>query len=133
MQNESIFRGQLRNPKKGDWTELVQKDLADFQIFLTLKEIKSLKAENFKKKVINACKDYVFDKLLNAMWRKNIKKGRNIQYSKLEIQPYHSKVNFKNKYGKTEVTNEQLLCPMCNVHIDNEENLLQCSEIVNNL
>ena len=42
------------------------------------------------------------------------------------------KVNFKNKYDKNEVSNEQLLCPLCSVHIDDEENLLVCSELVNN-
>ena len=42
------------------------------------------------------------------------------------------KANFKNKYDKNEVSNEQLLCPLCNNHIDNEENLLLCSELVNN-
>ena len=150
----SVFRAQLRNPSKGDWTELVRKDLVDFDIFLTLKEIKSISAENFKKKVTNACKSYVFKKLINDMRRKDIKKGSNIQYSKLEMQKYlitdklttkeikflfklrtnmvDFKANFKNKYDKNEVSNEQLLCPLCNNHIDNEENLLLCSELVNN-
>ena len=88
------------------------------------------------------------------MRRKDIKKGSNIQYTKLEIQKYlitdklttqeikflfklrtnmlDFKVNFKNKYDKNEVSNEQLLCPLCSVHIDDEENLLVCSELVNN-
>ena len=88
------------------------------------------------------------------MRRKDIKKGSNIQYTKLEIQKYlitdklttqeikflfklrtnmlDFKVNFKNKYDKTEDSNEQLLCPLCNVHIDDEENLLLCTELVNN-
>lgn len=156
-QNEmlpSVFRAQLRNPSKGDWTELVRKDLVDCDIFLTLKEIKVISAENFKKKVINACKNYVFKKLINDMRSKDIKKGSNIQYSKLEIQSYlltdklttqeikflfklrtnmlDFRVNFKNKYDKTEESNEQLQCPLCNSHIDNEENLLVCSELVNN-
>ena len=34
------------------------------------------------------------------------------------------KVNFKNKY-------EDILCPLCKNHIDNEENMFLCSELGN--
>ena len=47
---------------------------------------------------------------------------------KLRTNMLDFKVNFKNKYDK----NDQLLCPMCSNHIDNEESLLQCSELINN-
>ena len=31
-----VFRAQIRNPTKGDWPELVKKDLEDFKINLSL-------------------------------------------------------------------------------------------------
>ena len=39
------------------------------------------------------------------------------------------KTNFKRKYITDKVENEILLCPVCNDHIDNEENLLNCKHL----
>jgi len=88
------------------------------------------------------------------MKRKNIKKGNKLKYNKLKIQNYLTsdkfttqeakllfkirtnmldfKVNFKNKYGKTMVNDEEdILCPLCGNHVDNEENMFLCSELGN--
>ena len=53
-----VFRAQMRRPSKGDWIELVQKDLEDFKINLSFDEIKKMNQIIFKKKVIQACKTY---------------------------------------------------------------------------
>ena len=87
------------------------------------------------------------------MKRKNIKKGNKLHYAKLDIQNYlisdklttHEakllfkirtnmldfRVNFKSKYGKGQITDEYLLCPICKNHVDNEENIFICSELRN--
>ena len=53
-----VFRAQLRRPSKGDWTEIVQNDLRDFEIKLSFNEIKKTSEYSFKKKVIEACRKY---------------------------------------------------------------------------
>ena len=87
------------------------------------------------------------------MKRKNIKKGNKIKYRKLSIQNYlitdkltsheikflfkirtnmlEFKTNFKRKYVKDKVENEEeiLLCPVCKDHIDNEEEMLNCKNL----
>ena len=60
-----VFRAQLRRPSKGDWTEIVQNDLIDFEIKLSFEEIKKTSEYSFKKKVIEACRKYTFKQLLS--------------------------------------------------------------------
>ena len=59
-----VFRAQLRRPVKGDWTEIVKKDLEDFDIKLSFDEIRRKTKDSFKKIVIEACKKYSFKNLL---------------------------------------------------------------------
>ena len=59
-----FFQAQLRNPSKGDWSEMVKKDLTDFNISYTFDEIAKMKSEYFKTKAKKACKTYTFNKLL---------------------------------------------------------------------
>ena len=134
----------------------MKNDLDDFQIKLSFNEIKSMKKENFKKAVKEACKRYVFQKLLKL--KEGHKKGSKIKYKKLEIQKYllsdkisvkeakllfkirtemlDVRQNFKNKYidkSKNDDYNEKLLsCPLCELHIDNAKNILKCSVLDNN-
>ena len=83
-----VFNAQLRNPRKGDWSTIVMKDLEDFKINLTFEKIRKMSELTFKKKVVEACKEYSFNELIKEMKRKNIKKGNKIKYNKLGIQKY---------------------------------------------
>ena len=60
-----VFNAQLRNPTKGDWPEIVKKDLVDFDIKLSFEQIKAMKKNKFKKIVKEACKAFSFKKLMN--------------------------------------------------------------------
>ena len=85
-------------------------------------------------------------------------KGRHIKYIELKIQNYlvsqeistqeakmlfqirsemiDTKENYKHKYIKksndTQTNLEALLCPLCRLHVDNAETILQCSELPKN-
>ena len=81
-----FFQAQLRSPSKGDWCELVQKDLKDFNIVDTFDEIEKTKENTFKKKVKKACKIYVFKKLMEI--RSQHSKSKEAEYFKLETSKY---------------------------------------------
>ena len=153
-----VFRAQLRRPSKGDWTEMVKKDLEDFKINLSFDKIKRTSKDSFKKIVILACKKYSFNNLLLKQTKRQEKsensKGNKLKYSKLQMQNYLSsskitmkeakllfkirtnmlevKKNYKRKGSKNEqVSNEDITCPLCKKHIDSEENVFKCEELSN--
>ena len=52
---------------------------------------------------------------------------------KVRTEMIEVKQNYKNKYikksNKSEVNEKALLCPLCQDHVDNVENVFQCSEL----
>ena len=148
-----VFNAQRKNPYKGDWVELVEKDLEDFNITETFEEISNMKKEIFKKKVSQACKKITLKYLLREKERH--KKGYHLNYQRLEIRDYlvsdkfttaeskllfklrtemlEVKSNFKGKYKKKNQTEDQYLCcQLCKSHIDTQENLLLCTQLNEN-
>ena len=71
-----VFRAQLRRPCEGDWPQIVQKDLDDFEIRLSFNEIRHTKKHTFKKLVVEACKRYSFKKLIKLKEGKS--KGKRL-------------------------------------------------------
>ena len=156
-----VFRAQVRRPKlsKGDWIEIVSKDLDDFKINLSFDEINKISKDMFKKKVIEACKKYTLRNLLLKQEKRREKskesKGNKLEYNKLELQNYFKsnqinlkeakilfkirtnmlevKKNYKIKYSKDKHdpndTPDDYLCPLGDPHVDNEENILKCEKL----
>ena len=145
-----VFKAMMRNPSKGDWIELVQKDLIDYEIGESFEQIGKIKAETFKKKVKKAGRKYSFNKLITEKLKH--KKGNLLKYSELKIQNYlisdnfttkeskflfkirthmlNVKANFKEKYKNDSQSEEEYLrCDLCSKHIDNQENLLICESL----
>ena len=60
----NVFKAQIRNPLKGDWVEIVRKDLTDFKMNISFEEISKKKENDFKKEVTKACKKFAFDMLM---------------------------------------------------------------------
>ena len=146
-----VFSAQIRNPTKGDWPQLVNQDLKDFNINLSFDQIKIMKSAKFKKVVKEACKSYTFKLLMKD--KEKHKKGSKIIYNILEMQTYlktdkittkeakllfkirtdmiEVKKNYKNKYinknNEPEVNERALLCPLCQLHIDSAEKIFICS------
>ena len=87
-------------------------------------------------------------------------KGRRLTYKKFEVQNYlksekinvneakllfkirtnmlEVRNNYKRKYSKNKQdqgskspSDNELLCPLCSKHLDNEENILHCDELEN--
>ena len=87
-----VFQAQHRRPSDGDWTEIVKKDLNDFEISLTFEQIKNVKQDAFKKKVLEACRKYTFKQLLFQQQKRRNKsknsKGNKINYKNFELQKY---------------------------------------------
>ena len=145
-----FFKAQLRNPSKGDWTEVVKQDLKDFNITSSFKEISLMKNTQFKNKVKKACKKYTFDELIQVKNRHE--KGKENEYEKLVTNPFFLsnkftikqskllfklrsrmldvKMNFKKKY-KDDIN--LLVCELCgNKNLDDQNHVIVCTAIENN-
>ena len=74
----SFFITQWHNPTKGDWTEQVKKDLADFNLPSAFSSIEGKSKENFKKLVKIKAKEYALRKLLESKMKHS--KMNNLTY-----------------------------------------------------
>ena len=147
-----FFKAQLRNPSKGDWTNIVKQDIEDFGITETFDEISKLSKSAFKKKVAIACRQFTLNKLLNL--KEGHSKGANLVYNKLKLRQYLSsnklsvsdskllfkirsqmlnvKENFRQKYLNE---TESLYCQHCkNIEtstkqIQSQEHILVCDSL----
>ena len=152
-QNEmlyKVFKEMIREPNKGDWIEIVQKDLTDYGIYESLDKISKMKLETFKKKVLKAGRKYSFDKLM--IEKNKHKKGKLLKYNDLKLQNYlksdkfttveakflfkirsnmlNVKANFKELYkndSQSEI--DSIKCELCLKHIDDQESLLLCEAL----
>lgn len=79
-----FFQTMIRKPTKGDWIEIVRKDLQDFDIKESFHELTTIKSEILKRKVKTACKKYSFNILMNQIK----KKGETLIFKDLEMQEY---------------------------------------------
>ena len=137
-----VFNTQWKHPVKDDWTIQVQKDLEDFSIDLSLKEIKEKSEYSFKRLVKIKMKEYTLDYLLNI--KEKHSKMENLHYTELKLQNYLTdddisvkeaknlfkfrtrmarfKENFKNSYVG-------IACPLCLVLPDTQAHCVQCPVI----
>ena len=145
-----VFKAMMREPTKGDWIEIVKKDLNDYKIHKSFDEIKKIKVELFKKKVAKAGRKYSFSKLINE--KEGHKKGNNLKYNGLKMQKYlisdkfttkeakflfkirtnmlDVKANFKQKFKNDNQSDEDAIkCDLCFKHIDDQEKLLFCEAL----
>ena len=89
--SKQVFDQQVKNPRKGDFINLVMKDLKDLNINLSLEDISMLPKSKFKSIVKTACKESCFNKLLEE--KQKLSKGKEISYTKFETQKYLSSGN----------------------------------------
>ena len=142
----SFFITQWYSPSPGDWTEQVRQDLNDFNIPCSFDLIESKSAEAFKSLVKKKAKEFAFKELLNKKAKHS--KMDNLSYSKYNLQEYFLSYQTSNnqkrlifKYrtkmerfgenyrgGKTHV-----MCPVCKLHYDNQDLVLQCPEVRKNI
>ena len=138
-----FFWTQWENPVKNDWTEIVRQDLADFGMSADPEYLKKYSNFTFKKQVKNKAKEFAFDKLMEL---KNAhSKMNSISYSELKLQSYFSlpetniteirkvflfrtrMANFSENFrNRSDVSR---LCPLCDLHLDNQIMIAQCKVI----
>ena len=140
----SFFITQWNSPTKGDWTELVQKDLEDLEIPCSFEFIRSKSKEAFKSLVKAKAKEYAF-KILQRKQDSHTKM-KNLKYEGIKTQKYFTrtdisieqkKIIFKYRTRMADFGQnyrggrEKVICPLCESHVDSQELSLICPEIKN--
>ena len=137
-----FFIAQWKYPCKDDWTELVKKDLADFQIPEELDYLKSISVYSFKTLVKKKAKELAFYKFMSK--KTTMSKLSNLFYTDLEIQSYLKSdifsvpearmifsfrtrmAPFRNNFKNLKETT----CPLCSSHIDDQNSMNDCPVLV---
>ena len=140
-----VFRAQKQNPTRGDWVQNVTKLLSEYNINITLSEIKSKKPSLFKSMVKRKVHAKAFEDLIKK--KNDGQKGCYIEYEELEMASYlmsKSNISVKDKiemfaircemnelpsnYGKKEN------CEMgCQAQEMNNKHILDCPKLNGNL
>ena len=145
----SFLVAQMENTLRGDWWELIQQDIADLQMDLSLSEIKMMSQESFKEKVKAHINEAAFKWLKNE--QQSLRKIQDLKYSSLSIQNYlkseylsvqqrkflsHLRgkmIKVRKNYSKMY---ESLFCPLCSskgyLLEENQKHLLDCVSLSNN-
>ena len=134
-----FFMTQWNNPTKGDWSEQIKIDLADFGIDINFDAIRSKSKAAFKNIVKAKAKEYSLKVLLEK--KSSHSKMKNLEYKELKIQSYLKNANiniskkrtifkwrtrmesFKENFRNGE---GNLPCPLCETHIDDQLLCAQC-------
>ena len=137
-----FFMAQWKYPCKDDWTELVKKDLADFQIPEELDYFKSISVHSFKTLVKKKAKEVAFYKFMSK--KTSMSKLSNLFYTDLDIQSYLKSeifsvteartifsfrtrmAPFRNNYKNL----KEITCPLCSSHIDDQNTMNDCPVLV---
>ena len=138
----SFFITQWHTPSRGDWTEAVKKDLNDFHIPCSFDFIIKKSKEAFKRLVKVKAKEFAIQNLKTK--KETHSKLRNLAYDELKMQNYltceetnicQKKLLFKYRtrmetFGENfRGGNGPVPCPLCHLHLDNEEMSFQCQAI----
>ena len=83
---KQTYNSQSKSPSSGDWLSETKLILKELEIILTLNEIKEISKNKFKKIVKSAIENQAFKYLKTILKQKQ--KGRLINYTKFELQPY---------------------------------------------
>ena len=142
----SFFITQWLQPTRGDWTEQIKQDMEDFNIPTSFEPIQAKSKEAFKRSIKIKAKRYALNKLLGKAATHS--KMKNLHYNELKIQNYfldekvkteEMKMIFRyrtrmERFGENfRGGKEQVICPLCQNHLDNQDLAFQCSAIKKDL
>ena len=106
-----FFDLQLKNPLKGDWVSMCMKDLSELEISETFEEIKNMTRSKYK----NIIKSRIEKIALEYLLSKRGSKGKEIEYSSLEMSeyllPFNSYLNIDEKRKMLEFRNRMTQIP----------------------
>ena len=140
----SFFITQWQAPIRGDWTEQVKQDLENLQIPCSFEYLQSKSKDGFKRIVKIKAKEYALKTLKRR--QEMHRKMKSVIYTEMKSQSYLSSEKIKNDQKKiifkyrTRMARfgenfrggtEQKICPLCKLHLDNQEMSMQCPEIIN--
>ena len=119
---------QFQQPVRGDWASTVTNDLKEFEITMSLDEIKNLTKLQLTKLLKNKVKENAFRYLM----QKRGQKGGEISYNKLEMAeyllPYNASLTIEQKCELFAVKNRMTQIPY-NFPKTKEKHKCWCSEI----
>ena len=84
---KQFFQTQIKNPRKKDWAKTVIENLQHLEIPYTMEEIENMPKQTYKNVIKKKILEYSFKYLIEKINRRN-GKGIELQYEKLEMQPY---------------------------------------------
>ena len=144
----NCLSAQIENPSKGDWILTIKEDLKELKINLGIEEIANSSKEGFKQIVKSAVKEVALEFLLRL--KATHSKGSELEYDSLQIQPYLKadsvtpltidekqfifavRSRMLDIKGNYKFGQSNLLCRACHQAEENQEHLLECSELKNN-
>ena len=129
-----VLMAQNRKPIDGDWLSTVKNDIKDFEMDLTIEEIKNMTKENLKNKVKESMKRAASEYLMKEKSSKS--KMQNLNYNEIKLQNYFStsQITTKRKIilfkARTRMLKvwynfgQKIKCPLCKIQEDKQEHLL---------
>ena len=142
-----LFRAQVRDPTKNDWSETIKEDLKDLKIGMNFDQIKKMSKLKWKKIVKNAMREKAFNDLIEI--HDSYVKGEDLSYGKLESRTYllsknmttsqkrlvfkmrTNMINVKSNYSHSYV---EFSCPCCGEEEDTQEHMfITCKKLTTKL
>ena len=137
-----FFNTQWKYPNRKDWVEQIRSDLEDFDIPANLDFIREKSHLSFKNLVKKHAKQKMLIKMLE---KKSIhSKMKALHYTDIQLQEYMKSnrftveesqliFSFRTKtakfHGNYRGRSEPQMCPLCNLHLDNQELALECPAV----
>ena len=140
-----VFEALRYDSRKGDFYDLVMKDLEDLKIDLSEEDIQVLNKSQWKKYVHEKAKDIAFEDLIKENEQKS--KTRQILFDKLTMSEYLvrnkntmiSQIIFSVRSGTLDLKSwcewnySDKLCVMCSSVEESFDNFMSCQKYGNNL
>ena len=137
----SFFITQWNNPSRGDWTETVKADLADFNIPCNFEFLRSKSQEAFKRLVKVKSREFALNQLthmqrshskMDEHYYQEIAPQKYISLKGARIEHIRNIFRFRTKmarFGENYKSNNdqtQAPCPLCFNHLDSQSLSFQC-------
>ena len=134
-----MLHDQIDDPVENDWVSVTIENLKELGLdHYTFSDIKEMKKSRMKYLVKEACQDAALKYLTKEIEERNLKKMKNLKYSKLEIQEYltctemtttEKKLIFRARTGLLNLgfnMGQKIPCFACGLENDENQHVLNC-------
>ena len=137
-----MFMTQWKYPVKGDWTEQAKQDLKDFEISVSLEELKTKSKGSFKRFLKRKTQEFAFAFLIEL--KEKHSKLSGLSYAKLSMQKYLKDENItvaeaqtlfkfrtRSAIFKSNMRSQysDLSCMMCSLDEDSQPHSFNCKTL----